>query len=121
VDKQIDESLKMPHAGYENFADCVRKNSTVENPRAYCAKIWETHEGQELGGRTGIDRRKRGGVKSVWFLDRRRGTRREVERSNVHEQCGAPWKEHDNSILGNKLPFGCPKHSTSHNKEKVGL
>lgn len=26
---------------------------------------------------------------------------------NIHAECGAPWAEHDNRVLGAGLPFGC--------------
>jgi len=34
----------MPHAGYKNFKDCVKKNQDKRNLVRYCGKIWETEK-----------------------------------------------------------------------------
>ena len=37
----------MPFAGYKNFADCVAKNKSKSNPKAYCATIQRKAEGKK--------------------------------------------------------------------------
>ncbi len=37
----------MPFAGYKNFADCVAKNQSKSNPKAYCATIMRKVEGKK--------------------------------------------------------------------------
>jgi hypothetical protein len=38
----------MPFAGYDDFADCVRKNRDKRDPQAYCAAIKERAERQNV-------------------------------------------------------------------------
>ena len=38
----------MPFAGYKDFADCVKKNQSKGNPKAYCATIQQKAEGKEV-------------------------------------------------------------------------
>ena len=37
----------MPFAGYKDFNDCVAKNSSKDNPKAYCATIMRKVEGKK--------------------------------------------------------------------------
>ncbi len=37
----------MPFAGYKNFADCVSRNKSKKNPKAYCATIMRKVEGKQ--------------------------------------------------------------------------
>lgn len=36
----------MPFAGYEDFADCVKRNQDKSDPAAYCAYIMRAIEGK---------------------------------------------------------------------------
>jgi hypothetical protein len=42
-----EEQLGEPHAGYDDFDACVAANSDKDDPAAYCAEIWKTHEIKE--------------------------------------------------------------------------
>ena len=44
----------MPFAGYENFADCVRKNRDKDNPEAYCGEIKKRAEDNPKKGEKGV-------------------------------------------------------------------
>lgn len=45
----------MPFAGYKDFTECVRKNSSKSDPKAYCAEIKHKAESKEaMKGKTAI-------------------------------------------------------------------
>ena len=50
----------MPFAGYRDFADCVRRNSSKRDPKAYCATIQRKAEAREAEARDAVESRLEG-------------------------------------------------------------
>src|SRR5512138_116020 len=50
----------MPFAGYKDFADCVAKNASKKDPKAYCATIMRATEASDPPQKTRMKMAKKG-------------------------------------------------------------